>query len=972
MPDSEGHSNDGNIFQTPKKSSKLTFSSNTDLKSPRIIFRDPDRDRDRIHHDSDHVKQIRTVPNTPKHEESPLLNACSSAVTPKSLSRMKSLGKIDIRSPVLKSSVLQTPGGISNFELHDESNSLRTTKTNDSIKSKFFGIVQETFNPVRNFYNDFTTIDWTRAYLRSNEFNYSLEKKRWTGDSFEDKEGLPISWYQKLSYTMGRWILILLIGLFFSIIAFGIDKVEILLVGFKHGYCRTNWFVSQVACCVNSQKTINVFENTFEETCDDWISWNSLINKNWLVEIRFDFIIYVSLSVILAIFACLITLTTKITGGSVSESHKNDDKERFSAYESRNGLVKPRVIYTATGSGVPEVKTILSGFVIRRFLGTYTLVAKTIALIFAIASGMSLGKEGPYVHLATCVGNITSRYFWFIFENDFFEKQILSASASAGVALAFGSPLGGVLFILEEINNHLPSNQLFQIFFCAIISTLFLKFLNPYGTGKTVLFELDYFSDWTPIELVFFIMIGIAGGIFGALFVKFVHWWPKKFRTLKPIKNHPVFEVFVVSALTGIITFWNPYTKQASAELVLDLATPCTGRELDRSLCPSTKDQLIKELGSLIFAFIVKVALTFITFGLKVPCGIYVPSMVCGALFGRIFAMVIQLLQVVTKSEDSSTASSVFGFVCSPTSTNCVDMGIYAMISAGAFMAGVTRMNITLVTILFELTSSYTYVLPIAIAIAVANWAGGLLEKNSLYESLLVSNDYPFTSPETEPIDPYVTASDIVNHGIIIPTTIVSAHVPQDKQLYIDISDSNYISMSILESKLHLLADRSLLDGCVSLLKDNICVGLVYFSELEMCLDKLKSFIIQYDIKDEIYCKIFHDDEVFKQISNIHLSHNEKVIKSILNQQQQQDYFTYGSSNNEQEYLDLVLIMDNLTNLIKIVDTKPIFLNYDTDLCFANLIFDRVGNRVIVLIKNGKYYGVLHKKVLIDYLRRTE
>ena len=115
--------------------------------------------------------------------------------------------------------------------------------------------------------------------MRSNEFNYSLEKKRWTGDSFEDKEGLPISWYQKLSYTMGRWILILLIGLFFSIIAFGIDKVEILLVGFKHGYCRTNWFVSQVACCVNSQKTINVFENTFEETCDDWISWNSLINK---------------------------------------------------------------------------------------------------------------------------------------------------------------------------------------------------------------------------------------------------------------------------------------------------------------------------------------------------------------------------------------------------------------------------------------------------------------------------------------------------------------------------------------------------------------------------------------------------------------------------------------------------------------------------------------------------------------------
>ncbi|RCK59554.1 H(+)/Cl(-) exchange transporter 5 [Candida viswanathii] len=959
----QGHSTDDTI--TPKKPPKLTFSSNTDLKSPRILFRERDR-----HHDPDHhVKLVKTVPNTPRADESPLL---SSAMTPnpKSLSRMRSLGKIDIRSPVLKSSFMHTPGGISNFDLHaDEANSLRTTRTNDSIKSRFLGMVQETFNPVRNFYNDFTTIDWTRAYLRSNEFNYSLEKNRWTGDAFEEKEGLPISWYQKVYYTMGRWILIVLVGFFFSIIAFGIDKVEILLVGFKHGYCRTNWFASQMSCCLNEQKDVQVFQNASQETCDDWISWNSLIDGNWLVRIRFDFIIYVSLSVILAIFACLITLTTKITGGSVSESHKNDDKEVFSPYESKNGLVKPRVIYTATGSGVPEVKTILSGFVIRRFLGTYTLVAKTIALIFAIALGMSLGKEGPYVHLATCVGNITSRYFWFIFRNDFFEKQILSASASAGVALAFGSPLGGVLFILEEINNHLPSNQLFQIFFCAIISTLFLKFLNPYGTGKTVLFELDYFSDWTPIELIFFIMIGIAGGIFGALFVKFVHWWPKKFRTLKPIKNHPVFEVFLVSALTGIVTFWNPYTKQASAELVLDLATPCTGRELDRSLCPTTKNQLVKELGSLIFAFLVKVILTFVTFGLKVPCGIYVPSMVCGALFGRIFAMFIQLLQVITKPDDSTT-TSLFGFVCSPTSTNCVDMGIYAMISAGAFMAGVTRMNITLVTILFELTSSYTYVLPIAIAIAVANWAGSLLEKNSLYESLLISNDYPFTSPETEPIDPYVTAADIVNHGIIIPTTIISAHVPQDKQLYIDISDSNYVSVTLLESKLHLLADRSLLDGCVSLLKNSICVGLVYFLELEMSLDKIKLFALQYDIKDEIYCKIFHDDEITRQLANIHLCHNEKVIKAILNQQQ--DYFSYGSLNNEQEYLDLVLIVENLTNLVKIVDTKPIFLNHDTDLCLANLIFDRVGNRVIVLIKKGKYYGVLHKKVLIDYLRRVE
>ena len=172
-----------------------------------------------------------------------------------------------------------------------------------------------------------------------------------------------------------------------------------------------------------------------------------------------------------------------------------------------------------------------------------------------------------------------------------------------------------------------------------------------------------------------------------------------------------------------------------------------------RSLCPTTSQEYAHELWSLSFALLVKIGLTFVTFGLKVPCGIYVPSMVVGALFGRIFAMIIQGISVWAKNSDTGLGNGVMAFVfdslsCgsgsapgSP-SKNCIDLGIYAMISAGAFMAGVTRMNITIVVIMFELTSSYTYVLPIAIAISVANWSGGLLEKNSIYESVLINNDY--------------------------------------------------------------------------------------------------------------------------------------------------------------------------------------------------------------------------------------
>jgi chloride channel 3/4/5 len=64
----------------------------------------------------------------------------------------------------------------------------------------------------------------------------------------------------------------------------------------------------------------------------------------------------------------------------------------------------------AAGSGIPEIKTILSGFVIHGYLGARVLITKSIGLALSVASGLSLGKEGPFVHIASCIGNIISRY----------------------------------------------------------------------------------------------------------------------------------------------------------------------------------------------------------------------------------------------------------------------------------------------------------------------------------------------------------------------------------------------------------------------------------------------------------------------------------------------------------------------------------------------------------------------------------
>ena len=93
------------------------------------------------------------------------------------------------------------------------------------------------------------------------------------------------------------------------------------------------------------------------------------------------------------------------------------------------------------------------------FLGAWTLLIKSIALPLAIASGLSVGKEGPSVHFAVCTGNVISRFFGKYKQNASKTREILTASAAAGVAVAFGSPIGGVLFSLEVYSDY-PVTQM--------------------------------------------------------------------------------------------------------------------------------------------------------------------------------------------------------------------------------------------------------------------------------------------------------------------------------------------------------------------------------------------------------------------------------------------------------------------------------------------------------------------------------
>lgn len=84
------------------------------------------------------------------------------------------------------------------------------------------------------------------------------------------------------------------------------------------------------------------------------------------------------------------------------------------------------------------------------------------------------------------------------------KRRILAAAASAGISVAFGSPLGGVLFGLEELDTFAKdSDVLWRGFVTSAIAAVSLQYIDPFGTSKLVLFQVTGVSDtWRAFELV--------------------------------------------------------------------------------------------------------------------------------------------------------------------------------------------------------------------------------------------------------------------------------------------------------------------------------------------------------------------------------------------------------------------------------------------------------------------------------------
>ncbi|KAI1007865.1 putative chloride channel protein [Podosphaera aphanis] len=719
-------------------------------------------------------------------------------------------------------------------------------------------------------YEDFSTIDWVqdavKGRLRRNT------RRRETDTYFP--HGVGKGWRFKLeeSYEAAHgWIVVTLISIAIGANAAFLNIITEWLSDIKLGYCDTAFYLNENFCCWGE-----------DNGCDNWHRWSSFTPVNYLMYIMFA--------------------------------------ARFPFPHARFRLIRIQTIFALTsaslvrlfapyaaGSGISEIKCIVAGFFMQGFLGLWTLIIKSVALPLSIASGLSVGKEGPSVHYAVCTGNVISKVFEKYRRNASKTREILSACAAAGVAVAFGSPIGGVLFSLEEISSYFPLRTMWRSYFCALVATAVLAAINPFRTGQLVMFQVHYDRTWHFFEVFFYIIIGIFGGIYGAFTIK----WNLYFQSFrkKYLANYAVLEASLLALGTAVICYPNMFLRIDMTESMKILFMECEGAEDYNGLCD--EDKRWKMVLSLLSATIIRILLVIISYGCKVPAGIFVPSMAIGASFGRMVGILVQEIR-------EAYPSSVFFSACEP-DIPCITPGTYAFLGAAAALSGIMHITVSVVVIMFELTGALTYILPTMIVVGATKAVGELFGKGGIADRMIWFSGFPFLDNKEDhtfgvPVSHAMTSS-------VLALPIRGLRMKDVEQL---LREDRYNGFPIIEDK-----------------RSRILVGYIGRTELLYAISRAKK---ERSVNPMAEC-------VFTNLETSNFSSPNPSNKSPA--------ATFTDSQS-------------LVNISRFIDPTPVTVHPRLPLETVIELFRKIGPRVILIEYHGKLAGLVTVKDCLKYQFKAE
>ena len=365
------------------------------------------------------------------------------------------------------------------------------------------------------------------------------------------------------------------------------------------------------------------------------------------------------------------------------------------------------------GSGIPQVEAELKGQKDMRWLRV--IIGKFAGCALAIGGGLALGREGPSIQLGAMVGKGVSRAGHRLLTE---ERLLITCGAGAGLSAAFGAPLAGAIFALEELHRNFSAEVLLSTMAASTASDFVAA--NVFGLTPVFGFGVEH---GLPLKYYWaVILLGILLGFFGILYNRTIAFMQDAFDRIGKVFARMADSLPGVSSYN--LTDSKLNTKGEIASRTGRLITAFTLAYILIFTYPQalgSGSSLVGEisrgeytLGALAVLLVVKFIFSTASFGSGSPGGIFLPLLVLGAVTGGVCAEVLALA----------------GF----DQRYITAMVVVAM--AGYFSA-IVRAPVTGVILITEMTGDFTCLLPLVLASLIAYLIPEYFGTEPIYVQLL-------------------------------------------------------------------------------------------------------------------------------------------------------------------------------------------------------------------------------------------
>ena len=337
-----------------------------------------------------------------------------------------------------------------------------------------------------------------------------------------------------------------------------------------------------------------------------------------------------------------------------------------------------------SGSGIPQIEGELKGLEDQNW--RKVLIAKFAGCVLAIGGGLALGREGPSIQLGGMIGKGFARRKNALLTE---ERMLMSCGAGAGLAAAFGAPLAGVLFALEELHKNFSAEVLVSTMAASAVADYIA--VNIIGLRPVFDFDVEH---RIPLRLYWaVVLLGVILGILGVLYNKLLDKMQDFFDRLG--------SKFISIGIMLMISF---------LMMVIYPTVLGSGNDLVKVISDG-KFTLI----ALVILLVAKLFFSTGSFGTGTPGGIFLPLLVIGAITGGLYSTFL------------STAFGVEEYY----------IKAFVIIAMAGFFSAIVRAPITGVILITEMTGNFMTLLSLVAASLVAYVVADLLGGEPVYDQLM-------------------------------------------------------------------------------------------------------------------------------------------------------------------------------------------------------------------------------------------